>query len=192
MAGQYRHKTAGKGLQCGHGHRAVENDLTDDAESVFSDGFNAATAIEPWRIVNAVTRSGQKMGLQCGHGHRAVENPRHDPLLDGPTEGFNAATAIEPWRIARVVSPWFSRDKRAFRERPRLPALSRLLRGATVLRNLFGPEHLGSASGPIAERTSDLLNCQRTSDDGQRAVPVHRLRTRPRMRANDALFRVEK
>ncbi len=87
-----------KRLQCGHGSDAVENFTLLAKESDHGEGFNAATAVTPWRTrrrgrsssraysFNAATAvtpwrtggaglsgSGQTP-LQCGHGSDAVEN----------------------------------------------------------------------------------------------------------------------
>ena len=61
-------------LQCGHGHEAVENGPYLVADRVTLDGFNAATAMRPWRTCEA-----ERQGCR-------VRN------------GFNAATAMRPWR----------------------------------------------------------------------------------------------
>ena len=37
-------------------------------------GFNAATAMRPWRTVRYSVNQLTPTQLQCGHGHEAVEN----------------------------------------------------------------------------------------------------------------------
>ena len=37
-------------------------------------GFNAATAMRPWRTRALTARYLLTLELQCGHGHEAVEN----------------------------------------------------------------------------------------------------------------------
>ncbi len=74
-------------LQCGHGGEAVENGRQQSPRPEKPSGFNAATAVKPWRTL----RRGEGMGptdgvLQCGHGGEAVENHRFHPLAC--MEGF--------------------------------------------------------------------------------------------------------
>ena len=97
------------------------------------------------------------------------------------SQSFNAATANSPWRTARVVTGQFSRDYVVFRERRMVSAWARLVSSATVLRNSFGWNRFGSASGSQSRTALYLPICQRTSDAKKRSCPVHRLRSRPRI-----------
>ncbi len=90
-------------LQCGHGGEAVENHHTSSPSLGPGPGFNAATAVKPWRTMLSVNRVEASAALQCGHGGEAVENrtsPRRSRRRCGPR--FNAATAVKPWRTLEL------------------------------------------------------------------------------------------
>ena len=59
-------------LQCGHGSDAVETrrPVVRRARAV---GFNAATAVTPWRHQQPAQHRPAPAVLQCGHGSDAVE-----------------------------------------------------------------------------------------------------------------------
>src|SRR5438128_1957612 len=61
-------------------------------------GFNAATAMTPWRTGSRDWRWLQNSSLQCGHGDDAVENTTELRQDSGAGQCFNAATAMTPWR----------------------------------------------------------------------------------------------
>ena len=62
------------GLQCGHGHEAVENFCVPRSAASPKACFNAATAMRPWRTISVAVVPTATVRLQCGHGHEAVEN----------------------------------------------------------------------------------------------------------------------
>ena len=75
-------------------------------------GFNAATAVKPWRATEEITFPRFDRQLQCGHGGEAVESAMR---LGGSLhllQSFNAATAVKPWRARPALGgvhpplPW--------------------------------------------------------------------------------------
>src|SRR5437879_1269076 len=68
------HRDLNKLLQCGHGGIAVENISTTTPPRERRSGFNAATAVSPWRTWPSGPQRGRRRMLQCGHGGIAVEN----------------------------------------------------------------------------------------------------------------------
>ena len=60
-------------LQCGHGSDAVETPLAGHESLPAVQGFNAATAVTPWRHWTVEAIKADLRTLQCGHGSDAVE-----------------------------------------------------------------------------------------------------------------------
>ena len=89
-------------LQWGHGDGAVEEPRAGEGHNRAPNGFNGATAMEPWK--RSLRKSFCTVDI-ASMGPRRWSRGRAD-LPAGPlggTAGFNGATAMEPWKS---TVPW--------------------------------------------------------------------------------------
>ncbi len=92
-------------LQCGHGSDAVENSATVSVFFRLAMGFNAATAVTPWRTSTAP--SPRCRASRSFNAATAVTPWRTKPIAGRRKrrpESFNAATAVTPWRTVVSVN----------------------------------------------------------------------------------------